>query len=117
MPPQPHEPPCHDPALNAAHSGATTIPAAYRACVPNIDPGTVLRNVRRCNGFRSWSLAPREIYQLADCTLTVYEHHDRAPRLVLDGPDAEQIRSLLARLGFEPHDVVINELQPTEDSP
>lgn len=109
----PHEPPCPAPA--ADHPGATTSPAAYRACIPDVDPDAVLRSVRRCNGFRSWSLAPREIYQLVDCTLTVYKHHKRAPELVLDGPDAEHIRSLLARLGFE-HDVAIRARQPAEDT-
>jgi hypothetical protein len=55
------------------------------------------------------------VYQLADCTVTVYEHHERAPELVLDGPDEQQVRSILTRLGF-PCDVVINQLQQTEDS-
>lgn len=115
MPPHPHEPPCHDPALDAHDRGAAPSMAAYRACVPNVQPDDVLRNVRRCNGFRSWSLAPREVYQLADCTLTVSEHHTSAAELVLDGPDEQQVRSILARLGL-PCDVVINQLQKADDS-
>ncbi len=107
MPPHPH-----DPALDADTSRVAT---TYRACVPNVQPDDVLRNVRRCNGFRSWSIAPREVYQLADCTLSVYEHHESAAELVLDGPDAEQVRIILAQLGFQ-CDVVINELQRDEDS-
>lgn len=115
MPHATHEPPSHDPALDTHDGGAPTSTTAYRACVQNVRPDDVLRNVRRCNGFRSWSLAPREVYQLADCTVTVYEHHERAPELVLDGPDEQQVRSILTRLGF-PCDVVINQLQQTEDS-
>lgn len=108
MPPDPHQP------RSDAHDHATST-ATCRARVADVNPDDVLRNIRRCNGFRSWLLAPREIYRLADSTLTVYEHHERAPELILDGPDAEQIRSLLTRLGFEPHDIVINALQPARD--
>lgn len=115
MPPHPHDPPSHDPALDADDSATST--ATYRACITGVDPDDVLRSIRFCNGFRSWSLAPCESYQLANCSLRVYEHQERPPELVLDGPTAEEVHSILARLGFEPHDVVINELQPVEDSP
>lgn len=113
MPPHPQP---HDPALDTHERGAATSATVYRACVANVQPDDVLRNVRRCNGVRSWSLAPREVYQIADCTVTVYEqHHERAPALVLDGPDEEQIRSILSRLGLQ-GDPVINQLQQDEDS-
>lgn len=111
MPHATHEPP----SFETHDGGAATSTTAYRARIAGIDPDDVLRNVRRCNGFRSWSLAPREIYQLARCTVTVYEHQERAPELVLDGPVPDEIRNVLARLGFDPHDV-INEPQPAEDS-
>lgn len=112
----PHaNPPSRRPPLQTDESGAATTAAAYRAWVPNVQPDDVLRNVRRCNGFRSWSLAPREVYQLADCTLTIYDHHEREPELNIEGPDAEQVRSILVRLGFE-NDVVISQIPPVEDS-
>lgn len=116
MQPHPQEPPPHNLALDADDCGTATT-GRYRACVAGVDPDAVLRSIRFCSGFRSWSLTPCEIYQLAECSLRIYEHHERAPEMVLDGPAPEEIRNVLARLGFEPHDIPINELSPTEESP
>lgn len=110
-----HEPPSHPPHPAIDDIAPATNAAAYRARIPGVEPDAVLRNIRRCNGFRSWSLAPRETYQLADTTLTMYEHHERAPELILDGPDEAQIRSLLARLGFDHDRVTVHAIPPADE--